>query len=48
MSFEYNKDGYTTTSSSIEQAESYVCYLSLDLYNGSGTTKIMRNLEVIF
>ena len=46
--FEYNKVGYMTPSSSVAQTESYSYCLSLDLYNSSGTTKIMRNLEVIF
>jgi len=44
------KDGMggTVVSSSITQTEYYSYKLSLDLYNSSGETKIMRNIEVVF
>ena len=47
-SFEYNNTGSMTPSCSIEQTECYGYNLSLDIYNNSGTTKIMRNIEVVF
>lgn len=47
--FQYNDEsGFKRPSLSIGQTESYVYHLSLDLYNNSGTTKIMRNIEIVF
>lgn len=47
--FEHNSDiGEMVVSSSIEQTEYYSYTLSLDLYNSSSETKIMRNIEVVF
>lgn len=46
--FEYNETGCMTLSSSIEQTEDYSYNVSFDLYNSSGETKIMRNIEIIF
>ncbi|WP_099467810.1 hypothetical protein [Konateibacter massiliensis] len=46
--FEYNHIGTMVPSSSIEQTESYSYRLALDLYNDSGETKIMRNVEIVF
>ena len=46
--FEYNHMGYMVSSSCIEQTESYSYRLALDLYNGSGDTKIMRNVEIVY
>ncbi len=45
--FEYNETGCTTLSSSIEQTEDYSYNVSFDLYNSSGETKIMRNIEIL-
>lgn len=45
---EYNHNGEMVSSSSIEQTKSYSYRLKLDLYNGSGETKIMRNIEIVF
>lgn len=44
----YNKSGLLVKSSSIEQTENYLYELSMDLYNSSGNTKIMRNIEIVF
>lgn len=46
--FQYNKDGYMTPSSNIEQTGYYHYDLIIDLYNSSADTKIMRSLEVVF
>lgn len=46
--FKYNNSGYMEPSFSIEKTQSYGYYLSLDLYNNSGTTKIMRNIDIVF
>ena len=46
--FEYNKTGCFTQSSSIEQTEYYSYELSIDIYNSSAETKIMRNIEIVF
>lgn len=40
--------GCMVKSSSIEQTERYLYRLSMDLYNSSGETKIMRNIEIVF
>lgn len=45
---QYNKDGHIEQSTSIEETEYYTYTISLDLYNSSGETKIMRNIKVIF
>ena len=47
-SFQYNKMGFMTNSSSIEQTQHYAYKLTLDLYNSSGATRIMRNITVVF
>lgn len=31
-----------------KDVQCYTFYVSLDLYNGSGNTKIMRNIEIVF
>lgn len=46
--FQYNNMGCMAQSSSIEQTDYYGYKLTLDLYNASGTPKIMRNLTVVF
>lgn len=46
--FEYNETGCMILSTSIDQTEDYSYSISLDLYNSSGETKIMRNIEIIF
>ena len=46
--FQYNNMGRMAQSSSIEQTDYYGYKLTLDLYNASGTPKIMRNLTVVF
>ncbi len=46
--FEYNKTGRMALSTSIDQTEDYSYSTSLDLYNSSGKTKIMRNIEIVF
>lgn len=46
--FMYNCKGRLTKSSSEEQTEHYGYKLSLDLYNSSGETKIMRNIRIVF
>ena len=40
--------GYSTLSKSIEEARGYKYSLSLDLYNSSALTKIMRDIKIIF
>ncbi len=47
-SFTYNKDGSMILSSSIEQTQCYNYKLSIDLYNSSGETRIMRDASIIF
>lgn len=47
-SFKHNKSGYMVVSSSVEQTRYYSYKLILDLYNSSGSTKIMRNITVVF
>lgn len=46
--FKYNDMGVMIPSKSKEQTEYYHYNLTLDLYNSSGETKIMRNIEVVF
>lgn len=46
--FEHNEVGCMTTSKSKEQTECFHYNLTLDLYNSSGETKIMRNVAVVF
>lgn len=46
--FMYNKTGSIIDSHSIEQTEYYTYDYSIDLYNSSGETKIMRNIEITF
>lgn len=47
-SFTYNDHGSMTPSTSIEQTECYDYNLSIDLYNSSGETKIMRDINIVF
>ncbi len=47
-SFKYNNKGCLEPSSSIEQTEYYNYNISIDLYNSSRETKIMRNISIIF
>ena len=47
-SFKYNNLGVLTPSSSIEQTQHYSYEATIDLYNSSNETKILRNLTVIF
>lgn len=47
-SFQHNKIGCMVPSSSVEETEYYSYKLILDLYNSSGTAKIMRNITVVF
>lgn len=46
--FRHNKIGCMVSSSSIEETQLYSYKLILDLYNSSGTAKIMRNITVVF
>lgn len=46
--FEYNSVGSMVSSSSIEQTKYYEYNVSLDLYNSSGETKIMRDISICF
>ena len=47
--FEYNNNqGYIVPSTSKEQTELYSYSLSLDIYNSSSSTKIMRGIEILF
>lgn len=46
--FMYNKTGSIINSNSIQQTQYYSYDSSIDLYNSSGETKIMRNIEIIF
>lgn len=46
--FEYNSVGSMVPSSSREQTSYYAYNLSLDLYNSSAETKIMRNIRICF
>jgi len=44
----YNHMGYMVPSNSKEQTEQYIFTVTLDLYNSSQRTKIMREIEVVF
>lgn len=46
--FRYNKMGEMVDSSKREEVAYYTFCVSLDLYNSSGNTKIMRNIEIVF
>jgi len=46
--FQYNKIGCMSPSTTIEQTEYYSYELETDLYNSSADTKIMRNVEIVF
>ena len=46
--FQHNEIGCMVPSSSIEETQLYSYKLILDLYNSSGTAKIMRNITVVF
>ncbi|MDD3415862.1 MAG: hypothetical protein PHY47_17965 [Lachnospiraceae bacterium] len=45
---QYNKAGVMTASHSFEETEYYGYKVSLDLYNSSRDTKIMRNIQIEF
>lgn len=47
-SFTYKKEGRKLPSYSIDQTQYYDYKLSIDLYNSSGETKIMRDASIIF
>lgn len=47
-SFTYNKDGRMLSSTSIDQTQCYDYKISIDLYNSSGETKIMRDISIVF
>lgn len=46
--FKYNDKGFITKSISKDQTEYYSYLLTLDIYNSSAETKIMRNIEIYF
>lgn len=46
--FRYNNMGELVDSSKIEEVAYYTFRASFDLYNSSGNTKIMRNIEIVF
>lgn len=46
--FRYNKMGEMVPCSRQEEVECYTFHVSFDLYNSSGDTKIMRNIEIVF
>ena len=46
--FKYNNEGWIIKSSSKEQTEFYSYQLTLDIYNSSAETKIMRNIAIYF
>lgn len=46
--FIYNDMGCMVPSSSAEQTECYSFKTSLEVYNSSGESKIMRNIEIVF
>ena len=46
--FKHNEVGCMVKSSSMEQAESYGYNLSLDLYNSSRETKILRDVNIVY
>lgn len=47
-SFKYNNIGVMVPCSKREEVQCYSYKVSLDLYNSSGNTKIMRNIQIIF
>lgn len=47
--FQYNDDiGEMVSCSKCEEVQSYTYKVSFDLYNSSGNTKIMRNIQIAF
>ena len=47
--FQYDDDiGETVLCSKREEVQSYTYKVSFDLYNSSGNTKIMRNIQIAF
>ena len=46
--FTYNHIGSMVSSSSAEQTECYSFKTSFDVYNSSGESKIMRDIEIVF
>lgn len=46
--FKYNDMGVMVPCSKREEVQSYSYKVSLDLYNSSGNTKIMRNIQIVF
>ena len=47
--FQYNDDiGEMVSCSKREEVQSYTYKVSFDLYNSSGNTKIMRNVQIAF
>lgn len=46
--FEYNSLGEMIPCSKCEEVENYSYKVSFDLYNSSGNTKIMRNIQIVF
>ena len=46
--FKFNSSGVLKPSSSKEETKHYSYKLSLDIYNSSGETKIMRDIEIVF
>lgn len=40
--------GGNTTAESIDETRDYTFYISLDLYNSSSVTKIMRDIQIVF
>ena len=47
-SFQHNHKGIMSTCTSAAQAAYYSCDLSLDVYNSSAETRIMRNIQIVF
>lgn len=46
--FQYNSHGAMASCSKREEVQCYSYNISLDLYNSSGNTKIMRNIQIVF
>lgn len=46
--FQYNDIGEMVSCSKREEVQSYTYKISFDLYNSSGNTKIMRNIQIAF
>lgn len=46
--FKYNKMGVMVPCNKREEVQSYTYKVSLELYNSSGSTKIMRNIQIVF